>query len=167
MNLAAKVGLLMGVKPTLKPTSIVHLSASELNRKSARFLVFTQPTVKRLWLTRPRVPLPFLSPLSLILTNIVPRYGTTCTPSPLYQIATKRTNFRLMLSTGFGFIVGTPLNQNDGDISVQRRILIRGELFLIRNELKKKKERKGEREKFLLKFQRSSVFFGIKFYYAS
>lgn len=164
MNLAAKVGLLMGVKPTLKPTSIVHLSASELNRKSARFLVFTQPTVKRLWLTRPRVPLP--SPLSLILTNIVTA-GTTRTPSPLYQIATKRTNFRLMLSTGFGFIVGTPSNQNDGDVSVQRRILIRGELFLIRNELKKKKERKGEREKFLLKFQRSSVFFGIKFYYAS
>lgn len=107
MNLAAKVGLLMGVKPTLKPTSIVRLSAGELNRKSARFLVFTQPTVKRLWLTRPRVPLP--SPLSLILTNIVTA-GTTRTPSPLYQIATKRTNFRLMLSTGFGFIVGTPSN---------------------------------------------------------
>lgn len=62
MNLAAKVGLLMGVKPTLKPTSIVRLSAGELNRKSARFLVFTQPAVKRLWLTRPRVPLsPLLS----------------------------------------------------------------------------------------------------------
>lgn len=87
MNLAAKVGLLMGVKPTLKPTSIVRLSAGELNRKSARFLVFTQPTVKRLWLTRPRVP---LSPLPSLINSYKYRSSLQPHARPLHCIKSPR-----------------------------------------------------------------------------
>lgn len=72
MNLAAKVGLLMGVKPTLKPTSIVRLSAGELNPLVFLYLR-SQP-----WNAFGSRVLACLfppSPLSLILTNIVPRYS--------------------------------------------------------------------------------------------